>query len=94
MRQCMTRQRTTGLILSVLGLVTGCVTTQPGPMPLSYAVLRDPTSEPTAPQAAPATAGPLTLVDLLRMSLEANPRLRRSALAVEVAEGKATQAGL
>ncbi|MBX7102601.1 MAG: TolC family protein [Gemmataceae bacterium] len=54
-------------------------------------------SQPVSAQPIAADQGKVasySLDDLIRMSLEANPRLRRAALAVDAAQGRAQQAGL
>jgi cobalt-zinc-cadmium efflux system outer membrane protein len=85
--------------VAAVGLMSGCVTTQPAPMPVNGPPTAAPVAAPSVQQCAaqqPATppSGPLDLPDLIRLALDANPRLRRSALGIEAAQGRATQAGL
>jgi len=66
---------------------------------LASAVVPEPAEEIQTPAEAGITTSQeqqhsLGLQDLLRISLERNPELRRAALQVEAAQGKAVQAGL
>ncbi|MBY0524433.1 MAG: TolC family protein [Gemmataceae bacterium] len=72
------------VVLSAAALCRGQVQSLPPPRPAEEA--------PPPPTEGPPSV--VTLPDLLRISLDANPALRQAALQVDVALGRATQAGL
>src|SRR5262249_27184325 len=54
----------------------------------------EPVLQRTGPANLPCAPTPLSLADLIRQSIDAHPRLKRAAFAIEAAQGRAQQAGL